>query len=358
MRKSVARGILLAIAAAAAWTIVWCSNPDAGGETIASVDGDVIKVQELREFLGVPGQGAQASGVPVEQKRLALDRLVAGRLLEREARAKGLDNTDEFRDGTKRNGDTVLISALFRREASKIKISKGDIEDEAKKLKAADKALSQDNATLQAGRIVTESKLRKIEEDLVATARKETPPTINQAELDKLAKGGKLSDAAVLATVGDAKLTYGDVKTLLGTLSAGQHGGKDLSTNAVVVARMVEREAVGKALVAHARKQGIPGSDWEKAARKNMERSILIEMVAAREVAKGAAVSDKEVADAYAQHSQMFVRNGKKVPLSEVKEQIRTFLQNDKRKKALETYVEDLKKKAKVTVNEGLMPKV
>ncbi len=358
MRKFLSGGILLTIAAAAAWTIIGCSKPDAGGETIASVDGDVIKVQELREFLGVRGEGAQASEVPAEQKRLALDRLVAGRLLAKAAKAKGLDNTDEFRDGAKRNGDSVLIAALFQREVSKIKISKGDIEDEAKKLKAADKTLSQDNATLRAGRMVSDSKLRKIEEDLIAAARKETPPTINQAEMDKLAKGGKLADGTVLATVGDSKITYGDIKGLLEKLSGGRHGGQDLSTNAVAVARMLEREAVGKALAAHARKQGIPGSEWEKSARANMERSILIDMIAEREIVKGAAVSDKEVADAYAQHSEMFVKDGKKIPLREVKEQIRSFLENDKRKKALETYVAELKKKTKVTVNEGLFPKV
>ncbi len=358
VRKFLSGGILLTIAAAAAWTIIGCSKPDAGGETIASVDGDVIKVQELREFLGVRGQGAQASEVPAEQKRLALDRLVAGRLLAKAAKAKGLDNTDEFRDSAKRSGDSVLISALFQREVSKIKISKGDVEDEAKKLKAADKTLSQDNATLRAGRMVTDSKLRKIEEDLVAAARKETPPTVNQAEVDKLAKGGKLADETVLATVGDAKITYGDVKALLDKLSGGKHGGQDLSTNPVAVARMLERESMGKALAAHARKQGIPGSEWETAARTSMERSILIDMIAEREVAKGAAVSDKEVADAYAQHSQMFVRDGKKIPLSQVKDQIRAFLQNEKRKKALEAYIEDLKKKSKVTVNEGLFPKV
>ena len=35
----------------------------------------------------------------------------------------------------------------------------------------------------------------------------------------------------------------------------------------------------------------------------------------------------KEIADAYAEHGQMFVRDGKKIPLKEVKEQIRAFLE-------------------------------
>lgn len=359
VRRFLVSMVLFLSAAAAAWTIVGCSKPDVGGEIIASVDGDDIKAQELREFLGVRGAGAQASEVPVEKKREALDRLIAGRLLAREARAKGLDNTEEFRHAAKVNEETVLISALFQKEAaSKVKVSKGDIKEQAKKLIAADKTLSEDNATLRAGRLAAESQIRKIEEDLIAAARKETPATVNEAEVGKLAKGEKLADETVLATVGGGKITYGEVKALLRRVPGGTHGGQDLSTNAVAVTRMLDRETIGRALVAHAKKQGIEGSEWEKSARANMQRSVLIDMIAEKEFGKGTAVSDKEVAEAYAQHGQMFVRDGKKIPLAEIREQIRAFLQNEKRKKALDSYIGDLKKKAKITVKEGLLSKV
>jgi competence CoiA-like predicted nuclease len=36
---------------------------------------------------------------------------------------------------------------------------------------------------------------------------------------------------------------------------------------------------------------------------------------------------------------------------------LRRFLQNEKRRRALETYIEELKKKAKITVNEELLSK-
>ncbi len=85
---------------------------------------------------------------------------------------------------------------------------------------------------------------------------------------------------------------------------------------------------------------------------------MLIDMVAEKETGKTTAVSDKDVAEAYSQHGEMFVRDGKKIPFKEIKEQIRAFLERDKRKKALEEYVGELKKKAKITVNEGLFPKV
>ncbi len=346
-------------AAAAAWTIAGCSKPDAGAEIVASVNGDGIKVKELREFLGARGAGARTSGIPVEKKREALDRLIAGRLLAGEARARGLDNTDAFRTAMQRGADAVLISALFRKEeASQLKIAKGDIKAEADKLRAADKTLSEDNAALRAGRAVTESKLRKLEEDLIAAAKKDVPSTVNQAELDKLAKGDVPADGTVLATVGDAKVTYGEVKALLENMSGGGHGGNDLAKNPVAVARMVERETLGKTLAAHAKKQGVVGSEWEKAARSDMERSVLIDMIAEKEVAGADTVSDKEVADAYSQHAQMFVQDGKKIPLAAVKERLKGFLRNEKRKKALEALIAGLKTKAKITVNDALLSEV
>jgi competence CoiA-like predicted nuclease len=54
----------------------------------------------------------------------------------------------------------------------------------------------------------------------------------------------------------------------------------------------------------------------------------------------------------------MLVREGKKIPLSAVKEQLRGFLENNKKRKALEDYIEGLKKKAKITVNESTLQKV
>ena len=54
----------------------------------------------------------------------------------------------------------------------------------------------------------------------------------------------------------------------------------------------------------------------------------------------------------------MFIREGKKIPLAQVKDQLRAFLENTKRRKTLDEYVETLKKKAKITVNEAMLAKV
>jgi hypothetical protein len=88
-----------------------------------------------------------------------------------------------------------------------------------------------------------------------------------------------------------------------------------------------------------------------------MERSILIDLLARQELAEGTEVTDDEIAEAYKEHKQMFVRDGKEIPLLQVREQIRGFLQNEKKRKKIETYIEELKKKAKITVNEELLSK-
>jgi hypothetical protein len=89
-----------------------------------------------------------------------------------------------------------------------------------------------------------------------------------------------------------------------------------------------------------------------------MERAILIELLAGRIGGGDVSVTDKEVEAAYAEHEAMFVRDGKKVPLAMVREQIRAFLQGEKKRKALGDTIEGLKGKATITVHEKALASV
>ena len=358
MKRSVFRAVGL-LAAVAVFGMLGCSRTEGRNKTVAQVNGDAIQVGELREFLGVRGGMTPAVGVPAGKKKEALDRLIAERLLEQEARAAGLDNTDEFRDIVKSSEKSALITALFRKDfASRAKASKEEIQAEAKKMMAADNTLSKERVDVRAGRAVSDRQARKVEEDLIAAANKEFPPRIVQETVDRITKGEKVPDTAVLATAGTDNVTYGDVKIVLQTMGGGMHGGQDIARNPMVVVRLVNRETTGKALAAYAKKQGVEGSEWHKTARRDIDRSILIELLAARIVKDEATVTDKEIQAAYNEHSEMFVRDGKKVPLKTVKEQLRGFLQNEKSKAAITAYIEELKKKAKITVNEKVLGEV
>jgi len=342
-----------------AWGLSGCSKPDAKQEVVASANGETIRVSDLRESLGMRGGAVALPDVPADRKKEALDRLIAVRLLAQEARSKGLDNTDEFRSVVGQNARGVLISALFRREAaSRLKVSEDDVASQAKKLRASDNNLTENQARSQARRLAAEEKLRKIEEDMVAAARKEFPVFVNQELVGKIAKGEKVSDNTVLGTAAGEKVTYADTKKLLAVVAGGAHGGQDLSRNAAVLARLLDREVTGIALAGYARKQGIEGTEWAKAVREDLERSVLANILAQKEILNDVSVTDKEIAAAYAEHAQMFVRDGKKIPLATVKPQIRDFLMNDKRRKAVEAYIADLRKKAKITVKEDVLAKV
>ena len=336
-----------------------CSTKDAKNETVATVNGDVVKVGELREFLGSRGGLVAVKNLPVERKKEGIDRLVAGRLLAQDARAKGLDNTQEFRSVLSGNEKGVWINALLRKElASRVKITESSLADEAKKLRDADKSLSESDAAARAGQAVAEREVRKVEEELVAAAKKDFPAAVDMDTIQRIGKGEKVGDDAALATVGGEKITYGQVLKVLESAAPGPHGGDGLAKNPTAIQRLVEREATGYSLHAYARKQGLEGSEWLKSVRGEMERAVLINLLAEKVVSKDLSVTDKEIEEAYAEHGQMFVREGKKIPLAQIKEQLRGFLENAKRRKALDEYVETLKKKAKITIDEGVLPKV
>jgi hypothetical protein len=334
-----------------------CSTKDTRSEAVATVNADAIRVEELREFLGYRGGGTPAGAVPVEKKKEALDRLIAGRLLAQDGRDRGLDNTAEYRQAVAQNEQGVWIAALFRKEASaKVKLGEPELKAEAKKLRDADNTLSEGDAGIRAAQALSEAQLRQIEQDLVGAAKKEFPGTVDRDMLQKVGKG-PLPDNAVLASVGSSRITYGETLRIIQAAVPGGGGAQEIARNPAMVERVLDREITGRSLEAYARKQGLEGSETLKSARRDMERSILINLAAARAVSAAGGVTDKEIADAYAEHAKMFVRDGKKIPLAQVKEQIRQFLQNAKQRKALEEHIAELKKKAKITVHEDVLAK-
>ena len=337
-----------------------CSTKDAKNEAVATVNGEEILLKELREFLGAPGGVTSFPRIPVEKKKEALDRLVAGRLLASDARSKGLDNTPEFRAVLSQNEQSVLLNALLRKELEeKLKVDEKELAAETAKAKEANKGVTDNEAGALASRAVSERAVRKIEEDLVATARKEMKPAVDQAMVDRVLKGEAVGDNAVLATAGTEKLLLGDVRKILqAAAGGGPHAQQDLTRNPAAMNSVINREITGKALNAYAKSRNIEGSDASRTTRRDMERSVLISLAAEKAVPKDLQVTDREIEATYKEHAEMFAREGKKIPLAQVKEQIREFLLNDMRRKALESYIAELKKKAKITVNEGMLPKV
>jgi hypothetical protein len=353
--------LLLAAGIAGGMFVAGCSSKDVRQEAVATVNGDEIKGAELREFLGVPGGVFAVPDIPVERKKEALDQLVAVRLLAQEGRSRGFDNTSEFKEILRQNDPLVRIKTLVRKEIeAKLKVTNEEIKAEIAKVKEANKGISDADAAMRAVKSVSGSRIQKIQEDLIAAAKKETLAAVDPKSIARIGKEENVPDNVVLASVGDEKILYGDVKKILRGLSpgAGGHGQPDLSKNPVLVGNILERELTMRSLAAYAKKQGVDGSEGYKSMRREMERFVLRSLVADNVAAKNVEVTDKEIEAAYVEHSATMVRDGKKVPLAMVKEQIRAALRNEKGTKAIDAYLVELKKKAKITVNDAVLPKV
>jgi len=354
--------LLLAAGIAGGMFVAGCASKDVRQEAVATVNGDEIKGVELREFLGVPAGVFAIVEIPVERKKEALDQLVAVRLLAQEGRSLGIDNTPEYKEILQRNEQLLRVKALLRKEIeAKLKVTNEEIKAEIVKVKEANKGISDGDAAMRAVQSVSGSRIQKIQEELIAAAKKETPTAVDAKALARIGKEENVPDNVVLATAGDEKVLYGDVKKILRGLSqvGGAQGQPDLSKNQALVGNVLERELTMRALAAYAKKQGVvDGSEGYKAMRQEMERFVLRSMVADNVAAKSVEVTDKEIEAAYVEHSATMVRDGKKVPLAMVKEQIRAALRNEKAGKLVDAHIAELRKKAKVTVNDAVLPKV
>jgi len=352
--------LLLAAGIAGGMFVAGCSSKDVRQETVATVNGDEVKGAELREFLGAPAGVFAVVEIPVERKKEALDQLVAVRLLAQEGHSRGIDNTSEFKEILQQNDPLVRIKALLRKEIeAKLKVTNEEIKAEIAKVKEANKGISDADAAMRAVKSVSGSRVQKIQEDLIAAAKKETAAAVDPKAVARIGKEENLPDNVVLATAGDEKILYGDVKKILRGLSPGGGPGQpDLSKNPALVGNVLERELTMRALAAYAKKQGVDGSEGYKSMRREMERFVLRSMVADNVIAKNVEVTDKEIEATYAEHSATMVRDGKKIPLAMVKEQIRAALRNEKGQKAVEVYIAELRKTAKITVNDAVLSKV
>lgn len=358
-RKTIA--ILLAAGMFGSALAAGCARKDPRLEVVATVNGEDIKVLDLRAWMGDSIGTTEMTYIPVDKKKKALDQLIVGWLMAQDARSRGMDNTPEFRESFQRSEHQVRVNALFRKEiGAKLKNDDKAVKAEIARIQETNRKISAEGAAKIASRRISGRQALKIREDLIAKAKKETGAAVNQATMGKIGKGEDVPDNAVIASVGEEKILYGDIKKMLeGRSPAGESKGlQDLLKNPEVIAKAVDQELNLLALSAYARKQGIEGSDVYKMARQESERNILRGLVARTAVRKEVTITEKEVENGTAERSREMVRQGKKIPLSTVREQVRASLLNDKHRQALDDYIAELKKKARITIDNTVLSKV
>ncbi|PJB31444.1 MAG: hypothetical protein CO109_09925 [Deltaproteobacteria bacterium CG_4_9_14_3_um_filter_65_9] len=354
--------ILLLAVGTAGMFIVGCASKDVRQATVATVNGEEIKGAEFRESLGVPAGVFAVVDIPVEKKKEALDQMVAVRLMAQDARSRGIDNTSRFKEIVRQNDPVVRIRALVRKEIEgNLKVTRKEIKAEIAKVKQAKKGISDGDAAIRAVKSVSAGRIRKIQEDLIAVAKKETAAVVDNQAMARIGKEENVPDDVVLASVGAEKILYGDVRKIFrGSSPAGTpHGQPGFSINPVLAGNILDRELAMRALAAYAKKQGVDGSDGYKAVRREMERSVLRNLVADNVAAKNIEVTDQEIEAVYAKNTAPMVRKGMKVPVdmaAMLKAQIRAGLRDEKGKKSIDAYLAGLKEKAKITINDDILP--
>ena len=214
--------LLLLAGIAGGISIAGCASKDVRQEAVATVNGEEVKGVELREFLGVPAGVFAVVEIPVEKKKEALDQLVGVRLLAQEGRSRGIDNTSQYKEILQRNDQLVRIKALVRKEVeAKLKVTDKEIKAEVAKVKEANKGISDADAAMRAVKSVSGSQVQKIQEDLIAAAKKDTAAAVDNQAVARIGKEENVPDNVVLASAGDEKILYGDVKKILRGLSPG-----------------------------------------------------------------------------------------------------------------------------------------
>jgi hypothetical protein len=346
--------------AAAAVLSVGCDRGLPNGETVATVDGERITALEVREAIGIPGGVLPATVVGAEEKRKIVMQIAETRLLARDARGMGLDNTPEYATAAREGEATVTVTGLFRKELDARSAGLGSgIDAKAKAMMAKDNTLGLDDARARAGQEALGGLLARIQSDSMVAADNAYPATVDNEVLTRISKGEDVPDNVVLGRVGEERVSYGEAKALVRKSTSGMDlKGKSFDTDVKVLGSVLRQELSARALVAYAKSRGGDRGPLAEHDRSLQRNRTLVGLLAERKIFKGLEVTDAEIEKAYGEHKEMYTRGGAPVPLAEVRGQIRSILLNEKRRKAVEAYLVPLKAGARITVTDSLLPRI
>jgi len=116
----------------------------------------------------------------------------------------------------RQNEPGARISALFRKEIeAKVRLDDDkDVKAEVARLEQAKNAATDVDALAKAKKKVAENRIRKLQEELIAAARKEAGATVDEAMIDRIGRGTR-SGQRRPGLRRDGKVLYGDVKKML-----------------------------------------------------------------------------------------------------------------------------------------------
>jgi peptidyl-prolyl cis-trans isomerase C len=159
-------------------------------------------------------------------------------------------------------------------------------------------------------------------------------------------EGKKAADGGYLIKIGDRVITEEDIRAIPDNKRQ-RYIGTD-GFNRFITEQMLYQEALKK------------GLDKDPEYLKTVEylkKKALAEILLDREIARNVKVTDQELVDYYNKNKEEFTikETGRLIEFDSIKENLRQVLLMEKKKTLFDKYMEDLRKRYKVEINEEAM---
>lgn len=258
-----------------AWTLTAQATPveveNAPSDVIAEVGGQAITFSEINTMLNssaVVGLSIPALGTPERDtvRITLLDRMISANLLYLDALEQGLDEHPDYRSKLDRFRDSMLTDQYYLRLAESIEVTDQEIQDFYDQNGLEDTELTDTAKTQIEAKLRTE-KLHQRKAELMGQLRAEVPVETYTENLEP--EGDQQRDPdALLATVGDEVITWGEAETAL--VAAGRAAVKrdplamEYTSRVNTLETLIDRHILAQ----QAQSQGL---DQDPAYRKRLE---------------------------------------------------------------------------------------
>lgn len=159
-------------------------------------------------------------------------------------------------------------------------------------------------------------------------------------------------DKKVIATINDYPLTLDEFQY---ELASEMELDKDFKLTREAKRKFLNRLIQKELLIQEAKRLKLDTrEEFRRAIEKYWESTLIKNLLElkGKEIAKKCVVSEEEIVDRY---DEMLRKNPDTPPLSDIRDQIKTLLKEEKKTRLLEQWMQGLKKTAKIKMNQDLL---
>lgn len=159
-------------------------------------------------------------------------------------------------------------------------------------------------------------------------------------------EGKKAADGGYLIKIGDRVITEDDIRAI-----------PDIKRQRYIGTDGFDRFITEQMLYQEALKKGLDKDPEYLKTVEYLKKKALAEILLDREIARNVKVTDQELVDYYNKNKEEFTikETGRLIEFDSIKENLRQVLLMEKKKTLFDKYMEDLRKRYKVEINEEAM---